>query len=182
MHRDPYRSLSGYDTKNEEKCGHYKLEIWKRTQLSATAFFESVAVSRFPPCGRSAVTASVVGGEDNLTIQLIPFLQSGELAQLYPSGGLDVSTWFIVSPEPAGGGGGRGRVERAPEGPPGGLRGEVGGEGRDGLGVVAGVVGELDGDGLGGALGHRPVQLLDGPLGLDALVEADEAHSLGESC
>ena len=60
--------------KNEEKCGHYKLEIWKRTQLSATAFFESVAVSRFPPCGRSAVTASVVGGEGqpNDPIQSLP--------------------------------------------------------------------------------------------------------------
>ena len=83
-----------------------------------------------------------------------------------------------LSPEPAGGGSGGGRVQGAPEGPPGGLRGEVGGEGRDGLGVVARVVGELDGDGLRGALWHSPVQLLDGALGLDALVEADEAHSL----
>ena len=73
-------------------------------------------------------------------------------------------------------------MQGSPERPPGRLRGEVGGEWRDGLGVVAGVVGELDRDGLGGALGHRTVQLLDGALGLDALVEADEAHSLGEPC
>ena len=53
---------------------------------------------------------------------------------------------------------------------------------RQALGVVAGVVGELDGDGLGAALRHGAVQLVDGPLGLDTLVEPDEADALGEAC
>lgn len=48
--------------------------------------------------------------------------------------------------------------------------------------VVARVVGELDGDRLGGALRDRAVQLLDGALRLDALVESDEAHSLRQTC
>lgn len=47
--------------------------------------------------------------------------------------------------------------------------------------VVARVVGELDGDRLGGALRDRAVQLLDGALSLDALVESDEAHSLRQT-
>lgn len=59
---------------------------------------------------------------------------------------------------------------------------EVRCQGRYCLVVVARVVGELDGDGLGRALRDRAVQLLDRPLCLDALVEPDEAHSLRQTC
>ncbi len=62
------------------------------------------------------------------------------------------------------------------------LRGQVGRQRGDGLGVVAGIVGELDSDGLAGALWDGAVQLLDGALRLHALVEADEAHALGQAC
>lgn len=61
------------------------------------------------------------------------------------------------------------------------LRGEVGSQGRDSLGVVAWIVGELDGDGLRCPLRNSVVQMLDGPLSLDALVEADEANAFGET-
>ena len=66
---------------------------------------------------------------------------------------------------------GRGRLPRR----------QVGGERRHGLGVVRRVVGELDRDGLGRPLGDGPVELRDGPLGLNALVEADEADALGQA-
>lgn len=73
-------------------------------------------------------------------------------------------------------------MECSAERPPGGGSGrQIGGQGRDGLGVVAGVVGELDGDGLRGALGNGAVQLGDGALGLDPLVEPDESDSLRET-
>ena len=62
------------------------------------------------------------------------------------------------------------------------LRRQVGGQWRQCLVVVAGVVGELDGDGLSGALGDGAVELLDGALGLDPLVEPDEADALGQAC
>ena len=68
-----------------------------------------------------------------------------------------------------------------PQGPPGRLGCKVGGQGGQGLGIVAGVVGELHRDGLRGSLGDRSIELLDGPLGLDSLIEADEANSLGEA-
>lgn len=57
---------------------------------------------------------------------------------------------------------------------------QVRGQRRQRLAVVGRVVGELDRDGLRGALGHGAVELLDGALGLHALVEADEAHALGQ--
>lgn len=72
-------------------------------------------------------------------------------------------------------------VDRAAEAA-GRLGREVRCQRRNGLVVVARVVGELDGDGLGRALRDRAVQLLDGALGLDALVESDEAHSLRQTC
>jgi hypothetical protein len=62
------------------------------------------------------------------------------------------------------------------------LRGQVSGEGWQRLVVVAGVVGELDCDWLGGALGDGAVELLDGALGLNPLVESDESDSLGQAC
>ena len=73
-------------------------------------------------------------------------------------------------------------MESASEGrPPRRLGRQVRGQGRDRLGVVARVVGELDGDGLAGAVGDGAVELADGALGLHALVEADEAHALGKA-
>ena len=58
---------------------------------------------------------------------------------------------------------------------------QVRGQRRQPLGVVARVVGELDGDGLGAAVGHRAVQLVDGTLSLDALVEPDEPDALRQA-
>lgn len=52
---------------------------------------------------------------------------------------------------------------------------------RERLGVGARVVGELDGDGLEVAIGNRIVQVLDSALRFAALVEANEAHSLGNT-
>lgn len=49
-------------------------------------------------------------------------------------------------------------------------------------GLLAGVVGELDRDGLGGACRLLSVQALDGLLGLYPLVKADEAHASGATC
>jgi len=58
---------------------------------------------------------------------------------------------------------------------------QVGGQrGHPGLAVVAGVVGELHRDGVRRALWHGPVQLLDGPVRLYALVEPDEAHAFAK--
>ena len=55
----------------------------------------------------------------------------------------------IFLPEPGGG------VERGAQGPPGRLGRQVGGQRRDGLGVVARVVGELDGYRLRRTLGVK---------------------------
>lgn len=49
-------------------------------------------------------------------------------------------------------------------------------------GFLAGVVGELDRDGLGGARRLLPVQTLDGLLGFHPLIKADEAHTSGAAC
>ena len=46
--------------------------------------------------------------------------------------------------------------------------------------VAAGGVGELDRDGLGGVLGDRAVELLDGALGLAPLVKSDETYTFGK--
>jgi hypothetical protein len=77
-------------------------------------------------------------------------------------------------------------VNGSAETPSGGLSrlwsGEVGGEWGKGLGVVGGVVGELDGHGLGGALGNGTVELLDRSLRLNALVKADEPNPLRQPC
>lgn len=59
---------------------------------------------------------------------------------------------------------------------------EIGGQWRYRLVVVAGIVGEFDGDRLGRALRYGAVQLLDRPLGLDALVEPYEADTLRQAC
>lgn len=48
--------------------------------------------------------------------------------------------------------------------------------------LLAGVVGKLDGDGLGGAQRLLPVQALDGLLGLVSFVKADETHSSRDAC
>lgn len=61
------------------------------------------------------------------------------------------------------------------------LWGEVSCQWRYGLGVVAWVVGELDGDGLRRPFRDGVVQMFNGSLCLDALVEADEAHAFGET-
>lgn len=62
------------------------------------------------------------------------------------------------------------------------LRRQVRGQRRKRLvDVAARVVGELDGDGLRGALGRRPVQRLDRALRLAALVEPDEADALRQT-
>lgn len=49
-------------------------------------------------------------------------------------------------------------------------------------GFLTGVVGELDGDGLGGAGWLLSVQALDGLLCLYPLIKADEAHTSGAAC
>lgn len=59
---------------------------------------------------------------------------------------------------------------------------EIGGQWRYRLVVVAGIVGEFDGDRLGRALRYGAIQLLDRPLGLDALVEPYEADTLRQAC
>lgn len=59
---------------------------------------------------------------------------------------------------------------------------EIGGQRRYRLVVVAGIVGEFHGDRLGRALRYGAVQLLDRPLGLDALVEPYEADTLRQAC
>lgn len=59
---------------------------------------------------------------------------------------------------------------------------EIGGQWRYRLVVVAGIVGEFDGDRLGRALRYGAVQLLYRPLGLDALVEPYEADTLRQAC
>lgn len=61
------------------------------------------------------------------------------------------------------------------------LWGEVCCQWRYGLGVVAWVVGELDGDGLRCPFRNGVVKMFNGSLCLDALVEADEAHAFGET-
>lgn len=62
------------------------------------------------------------------------------------------------------------------------LRRQVGGQRWYGLGVVARVVGELDGDLLDASVRNGVVQLVDGPLGLMSLVEPDEADTLRQAC
>ena len=69
-------------------------------------------------------------------------------------------------------------MESTSKGPSCGLGSQVGRQRGDGLGVVTGVVGKLDRDRLSRALGDGAVELLDRPLGLDALVEADKADTL----
>lgn len=71
-------------------------------------------------------------------------------------------------------------VDRPAEAPRG-LWCEISGQRRYRLVVVAGIVGELDGDWLGRALWYGSVQLLDRPLGLDALVEPYEADALRQA-
>lgn len=46
--------------------------------------------------------------------------------------------------------------------------------------VIAGIVGELDGDGFSVSFGHRAVQLLDGLFCFVALIEADEPDAFGK--
>ena len=48
--------------------------------------------------------------------------------------------------------------------------------------LLTGVVGELDGDGLGRAQGFLAVQALDGLLRLVAFVEPDETYSSRYAC
>ena len=73
-----------------------------------------------------------------------------------------------------------GLLRQGPGVPPVGRLVELGQQGLAGL--LAGVVGELDGDGLGGAGRLLPVQALDGLLGLYPLIKADEAHAPGATC
>ena len=68
-------------------------------------------------------------------------------------------------------------MESSSESPPGGLGRQVCRQGRDGLCIVAGVVGELDRDGLGGSLWDGSIELLYGSLRLNSLVKTDEADS-----
>ena len=87
---------------------------------------------------------------------------------------------FGCLPEPSGRSGSW--VKCTAKGPP--CRGsgrQIGGQGRDGLGIVAGVVGELDRNRLRGTLRDGSVQLANGALGLDPLIEPDETDSLGET-
>lgn len=65
---------------------------------------------------------------------------------------------------------------------PRGLRCEISRQRRYRLVVVARIVGELDGDRLGRAFRYGAVQLLDRPLGFDALVKPYEADALRQAC
>lgn len=77
---------------------------------------------------------------------------------------------------------GRSGVNGATKGrPAGGLRGQIGCQGRDGLGIVAGIVGKLDRHRFSGSLWDGAVQLLNRSLSLDSLIESDEAYSLGQA-
>ncbi len=49
-------------------------------------------------------------------------------------------------------------------------------------GLLAGVVGELDRDGLGGTWWLLSIQAFDGLLSLYPLIKADEAHTSGATC
>ena len=69
-------------------------------------------------------------------------------------------------------------MEGGPEGAAGGLGRQVGGQGRDRLGVVARIVRKLDSDRLCGALGNSSVQFLNGSLSLNPLVESNKANAL----
>ena len=65
--------------------------------------------------------------------------------------------------------------------PPGGLRGEIGGERGNRFRVVAWVVRELHRYRLRRPLRDRSVQLLNCPFGFDALVESDESDALWQA-
>ena len=64
---------------------------------------------------------------------------------------------------------------------PGSLGSKVGCQRWNRLGVVAGVVSELDSDGLRGTLRDGSVQLGDGSLRLDSLIKPDESNTLGDT-
>ena len=68
---------------------------------------------------------------------------------------------------------------RRPEGPSGRLWRQVGCQRRHGLGVAAGVVGELDRDGFTRPLWNGSVQLLDRAFSLLPLVKPDEPDTFG---
>ena len=72
-------------------------------------------------------------------------------------------------------------MKSCPQGSPGCLRCQVGCQGRNGFCIVAGIVGELDRDGLRGSLRDRSIELLDGSLGLHSLVKTNEANTLREA-
>lgn len=62
------------------------------------------------------------------------------------------------------------------------LRRKVSREGRNSFGVVTWVVGKLDRDGLGSSLRHGVVQMLNGALSFDPLIEPHEADAFGKPC
>ena len=87
--------------------------------------------------------------------------------------------YFLFSPKSSCG---RSGMQGSPKcGSPRRLRAQECGQWWQRLGVVARVVGELDGDGLGGALGDGAIQLLDRSLSLDALIKTDEADTLRQT-
>ena len=72
-------------------------------------------------------------------------------------------------------------MKSCPQGSPGSLGCQVGRQGRNGFCIVTGIVGELHRDGLRGSLRDRSIELLYGSLGLNSLVETNEAHTLREA-
>jgi hypothetical protein len=61
------------------------------------------------------------------------------------------------------------------------LRGQIGSQGWQGLGIATGIIGKLDRNGLCRSLGNGAIQLLNGPLSFLVLVKPDEPDTLGEA-
>ena len=85
-----------------------------------------------------------------------------------------MKVFWVFLPEPSG------RVQSTSEGSSGGLRGQVGGQGRNGLGIVTRVICKLDSNRLCGALRNGAVQLLNRAFGFYPLIETDETNTFGE--
>ena len=71
-------------------------------------------------------------------------------------------------------------MQSTSEGSSGGLRGQVGGQRWNGLGIVTRIICKLDSNRLCGALRDGAVQLLNSPFGFYPLIETDETNTFGE--
>ena len=85
-----------------------------------------------------------------------------------------MKVFWVFLPEPSG------RVQSTSEGSSGGLRGQVGGQRWDGLGIVTRIICKLDSNRFCGALRDGAVQLLNSLFGFYPLIETDETNTFGE--